>query len=156
MAASQVFSAIGSYGAQNSGTWWGSILSAVGGAKKNANGGVYATPSLSAMSGSVVSSPTIFPFANGGALGLMGEAGSEAIMPLKRLSNGKLGVQAQGAGGVSFSQSITVNSDGSSNSETDTTSQSAAAKAFADRMRSVAQEEIVRQMRPGGILTRMN
>jgi phage-related minor tail protein len=26
--------------------------------------------------------------------GLMGEAGPEAIMPLKRLSNGKLGVQA--------------------------------------------------------------
>ena len=47
----------------------------------------------------MVSSPTIFPFAKGGALGLVGEAGPEAIMPLKRLSNGKLGVQASGSGG---------------------------------------------------------
>ena len=42
--------------------------------------------------GGIVSSPRMFPMANG--TGLMGEAGPEAIMPLKRLSNGKLGVQA--------------------------------------------------------------
>lgn len=39
----------------------------------------------------------MFAFASGA--GLMGEAGPEAIMPLKRLSNGKLGVQASGSGG---------------------------------------------------------
>lgn len=42
--------------------------------------------------GGVVSGPTIFPFANG--TGLMGEAGPEAIMPLSRGSDGKLGVVA--------------------------------------------------------------
>jgi phage-related minor tail protein len=42
--------------------------------------------------GGVVSGPTIFPFANG--TGLMGEAGPEAIMPLSRGSDGKLGVAA--------------------------------------------------------------
>ena len=42
--------------------------------------------------GGVVSGPTIFPFANG--TGLMGEAGPEAIMPLARGSDGKLGVAA--------------------------------------------------------------
>ena len=37
----------------------------------------------------------------GGKTGLMGEAGPEAIMPLKRGSNGKLGVQMEGnSGGV--------------------------------------------------------
>jgi len=43
--------------------------------------------------GGVVNSPTIFPMANGAA-GLMGEAGPEAIMPLSRGTNGKLGVEA--------------------------------------------------------------
>jgi lambda family phage tail tape measure protein len=42
--------------------------------------------------GGVVSGPTIFPFANG--IGLMGEAGPEAIMPLARGADGKLGVSA--------------------------------------------------------------
>lgn len=43
---------------------------------------------------SVVSSPTLFQFADGGVTrtGLMGEAGPEAIMPLKRGADGKLGV----------------------------------------------------------------
>jgi lambda family phage tail tape measure protein len=40
---------------------------------------------------SVVSSPTLFKFAQG--TGLMGEAGPEAIMPLKRDNNGNLGVR---------------------------------------------------------------
>jgi len=49
-------------------------------------------------SGGIVSSPTLFKFADGGATrtGLMGEAGPEAIMPLKRGSDGSLGVQATG------------------------------------------------------------
>lgn len=49
-------------------------------------------------SGGIVSSPTLFKFADGGATrtGLMGEAGPEAIMPLKRGPDGSLGVQANG------------------------------------------------------------
>jgi len=43
--------------------------------------------------GGVVSSPTYFPMA-GNQTGLMGEAGAEAIMPLRRGSDGKLGVTA--------------------------------------------------------------
>lgn len=41
--------------------------------------------------GGVISEPTNFPMK--GAVGLMGEAGPEAIMPLKRGANGKLGVE---------------------------------------------------------------
>lgn len=63
---------------------------------KNAKGGVYSGAGINAYSGKVVDSPTIFPFAKGA--GLMGEAGPEAIMPLTRGVNGKLGVEAQGAG----------------------------------------------------------
>jgi phage-related minor tail protein len=44
--------------------------------------------------GGVVSSPTYFPM--GQDLGLMGEAGAEAIMPLQRGPDGRLGVAASG------------------------------------------------------------
>ena len=76
----------------------------------NANGNVYSAPALSAYSNSIVSAPTIFPFAKG--IGLMGEAGSEAIMPLTRTSGGKLGVQADlsglGGGGANVVVHITT------------------------------------------------
>ena len=44
--------------------------------------------------GGVVAAPTYFPLARG--MGLMGEAGSEAVMPLARGPDGRLGVQAAG------------------------------------------------------------
>ena len=47
-------------------------------------------------SGGIVSQPTYFPMPDGA--GLMGEAGAEAIMPLKRGSDGRLGVAAGEAG----------------------------------------------------------
>ncbi len=46
--------------------------------------------------GGVVSAPTSFPMRGGS--GLMGEAGAEAIMPLTRGADGRLGVAAQGGG----------------------------------------------------------
>jgi hypothetical protein len=47
--------------------------------------------------GGVVSGPVRFPMRGG--MGLMGEAGPEAIMPLSRGSDGKLGVRMDGGGG---------------------------------------------------------
>jgi len=55
--------------------------------------------------GGVVGGPTYFPMA-GGKTGLMGEAGPEAIMPLKRGRGGKLGVSVEGASG-----SVVVNNN---------------------------------------------
>lgn len=63
----------------------------------SANGNVFSSPGLHAYANSVVGKPTFFPFANG--IGLMGEAGPEAIMPLRRGSDGRLGVSAQGSDG---------------------------------------------------------
>lgn len=60
----------------------------------NALGGVYSGPNISSFSGQIVSKPTLFKFASGA--GLMGEAGDEAIMPLKRGPSGSLGVQMYG------------------------------------------------------------
>ncbi len=55
--------------------------------------------------GGIVNGPTLFPMQ--GATGLMGEAGPEAILPLQRTADGRLGVAAgQGGGGA---PSITVN-----------------------------------------------
>ena len=63
--------------------------------------------------GGVVGGPTTFPMA-GGKTGLMGEAGPEAIMPLKRGANGKLGVQMEGGGGdtINVVQNFNFQSNG--------------------------------------------
>lgn len=57
-------------------------------------------------SGGVVGGPTYFPM-SGGKVGLMGEAGPEAVMPLTRGPDGKLGVRSAGGGGGNVY--ITVN-----------------------------------------------
>ena len=54
--------------------------------------------------GGIVNRPTIFPMAKGA--GLMGEAGPEAIMPLKRGADGSLGVQSEGGGGTHITMNI--------------------------------------------------
>jgi phage-related minor tail protein len=71
----------------------------LGGIMPFAKGGVTAFAS-----GGVVASPTYFP--NGNSIGLMGEAGSEAILPLSRTSDGRLGVASNGGRGVT---QITIN-----------------------------------------------
>jgi len=81
----------------------------------NAKGNVFSTSGLAAYENSVVFRPTIFPFARG--IGLMGEAGAEAIVPLTRMNNGDLGVKAMGGGNV------TVNVINNSANSTATTSE---------------------------------
>jgi len=56
--------------------------------------------------GGVVSGPTTFPMQGG--TGLMGEAGPEAIMPLTRGADGRLGVRTQGGGAVTVNMNITT------------------------------------------------
>lgn len=58
----------------------------------SAQGNVFAGPGISAYENSIISRPTVFPFARG--IGLMGEAGTEAIMPLTRMPSGDLGVKS--------------------------------------------------------------
>ena len=54
--------------------------------------------------GGIVTRPTIFPMAHG--MGLMGEAGPEAVMPLKRGADGSLGVQSEGGGETHITMNI--------------------------------------------------
>ncbi|EEY5747451.1 phage tail tape measure protein [Escherichia coli] len=85
-----------------------------GDVKTNAEGGVYQSADLSRYSGMVVNRPTFFAFAKGA--GVMGEAGPEAILPLRRGADGKLGVVAAtcGSGMVMFAPqyNIEINNDG--------------------------------------------
>ncbi|WP_396013942.1 phage tail tape measure protein [Escherichia coli] len=89
----------------------GSVLDSL---SLNASGGVYQSADLSRYSGTVVNRPTFFAFAKGA--GVMGEAGPEAILPLRRGADGKLGVVAAtcGSGIVMFAPqyNIEINNDG--------------------------------------------
>ncbi|MEM7210617.1 MAG: phage tail tape measure protein [Pseudomonadota bacterium] len=68
-------------------------------------GGAFSSGKVRAFAkGGVVTGPTTFPMRGG--TGLMGEAGPEAIMPLTRGRDGKLGVAAQGGSAASH---VTVN-----------------------------------------------
>ncbi|AVD63985.1 phage tail tape measure protein [Serratia sp. CY49633] len=115
----------------------------------NAKGGVYASPSLSAFSGEIVSNPTLFAFARGA--GLMGEAGPEAIMPLKRGADGSLGVRAIGSGQQSAAAPnvyITIENGGNVSSQADP-----GWGEFGKRMGNIAAQEsqkvINRNLMPG-------
>ena len=85
----------GMVGGVNMGTY-NDVSALTSNSKLFATGGVINSPGLSAYSNSVVTKPTFFPFASG--MGLMGEAGPEAILPLKRTANGNLGVESVGNG----------------------------------------------------------
>jgi lambda family phage tail tape measure protein len=90
-----------------------------GGGGAMAKGGVYDAGLQTFAKGgmftnSVVNEPTLFKFAKG--TGLMGEAGPEAIMPLKRDSNGNLGVRAGGGGGGNVD--VVVNNYSTAQAET--------------------------------------
>ena len=110
-----------------------------------ANGGVFAQNGIQKFArGGIVDKPTMFPFAKG--TGLMGEAGPEAIMPLRRGRDGRLGVEAAGGGG---GVSVTVNVDA-----TGTRAQGDEGRAgqFARAISEAVKNEIVTQKRPGGLL----
>jgi len=62
-----------------------------------ADGGVYAGGELQKFArGGVVNTPTYFANGGAGGTGLMGEAGAEGILPLKRMGDGGLGVMSSG------------------------------------------------------------
>ena len=73
------------------------VTAAMGSLLPFQNGGAFAQGRVMPFAkGGIVASPTRFPMRGG--QGLMGEAGPEAIMPLARGADGRLGVQAAGGG----------------------------------------------------------
>jgi len=77
-----------------------------------ARGGVVSGGRVQAFAkGGVVNGPTSFPMRDG--TGLMGEAGPEAIMPLERGADGKLGVRSSGGGAVYVTVNVSTPDAGS-------------------------------------------
>lgn len=102
-----------------------------------------------AFSNSIVSSPTLFRYADGGtfATGYMGEAGPEAVMPLTRGPGGRLGVDATNAGGGDINVVVNVDASGS-NVQGDDRQAGQLGQAIATAVR----QELISQKRPGGLL----
>lgn len=102
--------------------------------------------------GGVVGNTTMF--AHRGGLGVMGEAGPEAVMPLRRDGQGRLGVIAPGGGGsTQFNQTINISVEGGSS----TGGEEQATRIGQEVKRqteSLFQEFVRKQQRPGGSLGR--
>lgn len=69
-------------------------------------GGAASVPVAPFADGGIVASPSYFPLGRG--LGLMGESGAEAIMPLSRGPDGRLGIRSGGSGGRPLSVVVQV------------------------------------------------
>ncbi|MDE1479490.1 tape measure protein [Xenorhabdus bovienii] len=121
----------------------------------NAKGGVYDSPSLSAYSGQVVSTPTFFAFAKGA--GLMGEAGPEAIMPLARTGNGSLGVRLVGGNLPSSNGAPNIQvyiTDSGGRSQAANGADAAFGENLARAFAQVYYAERDKDLRPGGTINR--
>jgi len=97
--------------------------------------------------GGIVNRPTMFKFARGGAMatGVMGEAGPEAIMPLKRGADGKLGVASAGGSGVTVN--VSVDAKG-----TQVQGDPGQGAQLGRVIAGAVQQELIKQQRPGGLL----
>lgn len=117
-----------------------------GGVSKNEYGNAFhAGRVIPFANGGVVSSPTMFPM-RGNQTGLMGEAGPEAIMPLKRGRDGKLGVQAEGGG-----QSIVIHQSFNFQANGDESVKRIIAQE-APKIANLTQQQIIDQRKRGGVM----
>lgn len=115
---------------------------------KLAKGGV--SSGLSAYSNSIVSSPTMFAFAKG--VGLMGEAGPEAVMPLTRSADGSLGVRASSSGSTVISVSAPVTITNGESGGVNVRNTANTSRQLKTIVETAITERLRREMAPGGVL----
>lgn len=118
-------------------------------------GGVYDSPSLSAYSNGVYSTPKTFAFAKGA--GIFGEAGPEAIMPLTRAADGSLGVRAVNSGVNNVQTAsgspqvyITIEGNGNTSVQTDGGMTEQFGKEIGSYVERRYRELMARDIAPGG------
>lgn len=143
-------------GAGGGSTPGGAYTNAASGVTFNAKGGVYESAGLSKYVNGVYDSPQYFTFQGSSKFakgGVFGEAGAEAIMPLTRDSAGRLGVRAQGGGGVAPVINTTVNVDvGGSATARTSSSGDAMGRALAEEMQKAALQVVQKHLKPGGMI----
>ena len=117
------------------------------------SGGVQMFADGGAFTNSIVSKPTSFGMANGN-MGIAGEAGPEAIMPLTRTSSGKLGVMAMGggSGGTQINVEVHIDGEGNASSTSDAPGYDLFGKELATFVEQKYQELRSRDMRQGGVI----
>lgn len=118
------------------------------------SGGVQLFAKGGAFTNNVLSRPTAFGMANGG-LGVAGEAGPEAIMPLARGSDGSLGVQVVGGNGsgatvIQLNVPVSVNVEDRSSDGMELDS-AALQQNLQQQMQGVAERAIAASWRAGGV-----
>ncbi|EHN8820529.1 phage tail tape measure protein [Enterobacter hormaechei] len=122
----------------------------------NAKGGVYDSPGLSKYVNGVYDSPQYFTYQGASKFakgGVFAEAGAEAIMPLTRDSAGRLGVRAQGGGGMAPVINTTVNVDAGGSVTTQTSSSgNSMGRVLAEEMQNAALQVVQRHLKPGGMI----
>ena len=134
---------------------WGNLLG-------SAKGNVFGAPALAAYANTIVDKPTVFPFARG--VGLMGEAGAEAIMPLERDSRGRLGVSvadsymaeraAAGQSPIVIESNVNLTyapAQGGDPAEAQRM-MNQLGREVEGRLRAIAKEVMIHESRPGGFL----
>lgn len=121
--------------------------------KKLAKGGVVSgAPDLHHYVNTVQTTPKLFGFDRLHAFargGVFAESGPEAVMPLARDSQGRLGVRSQGGSTTNISINVDATT-GQADSRTD--NPASAWNQMADRFKSMIVNEITVQKRPGGLL----
>lgn len=171
-AASGLFSSLASLGVSAASAWFGGGASSAGStqagyspeiidawaAARQADGGAWSNgvqlfANGGAFTSTIVSTPTAFGMA-GGKIGVMGEAGDEAIMPLTRTSGGQLGVMAVGGGSggtaisVSAPVSMVVEDRSSEGMQLD---QALLQQNMQKQMQMAAEKAVADSWRPGGV-----
>lgn len=117
------------------------------------SGGVEFFASGGTFTNSVVTRPTAFGTKRG--LGVMGEAGPEAIMPLTRTSDGKLGVHAVGsAGSIVAPVSVVVNAESGPSAGVDSGSAASNGRAVQMAIKAECERAIRQGLMEGGSIWR--
>ena len=95
--------------------------------------------------GGVFNSPHMFAMGGSGQLGILGEKGPEAVLPLRRGANGKLGVESNGSGSTVVNVSVDAKGTEVQGSEEE-------GRILGQLIANACKGILIQEKRPGGLL----